>query len=315
MHAGTRASVISGHGRRPDSRLDRFGVSPACIGDRKRTAPLENERRINTKNGRMEMLLEKNSAGIYRTVGAIGGAVARAFAREGAKVLLMWVSLLASLDAAAALAQDSKYPPLSEYMMAQETEIALARSAAPEKVSAGATVKILTASGYKVAAQGNNGFVCMVLRGWAAAISTTAAERDLVYDAKLRAPHCFDSVASRTVLPLQELQAKLGMEGKGPDQIAKEVQEAYAEGKLPRMEAVAFAYMFSADQNLGLGSGAWHPHMMVYAPHYENSMLGGNEADSGLPVVGNGGTQFAVTVIPVDDRLAVKARLRKGGEK
>jgi hypothetical protein len=48
--------------------------------------------------------------------------------------------------------------------------------------------------------------------------------------------------------------------------------------------------------------------MMVYTPYYENSMLGGNEVDSGLPVVGDGGTPFAVTVIPVADRLAVKAR-------
>lgn len=222
----------------------------------------------------------------------------------------MLVSLLVSLDPVAVWAQGPKYPPLNEYMMAQEAEVALARSAAPEKVSARATVKILTTSGYKVAAQGDNGFVCIVLRGWAAATSTTARERDLVYDAKVRAPHCFDPVASRTVLPLQELQAKLGMEGKGPDQIAEAVQAAYAKGELPKMEAVAFAYMFSADQELGLGAGAWHPHMMVYTPYYENSMLGSNEMDSGLPVVGNGGTQFAVTVIPVDDRLAVKARLR-----
>ncbi len=217
--------------------------------------------------------------------------------------------VLANFDAAAGWAQGPKYPPLSEYMMAPEAEVALAKSAAPEKISAHGTVKILTTFGYKVAAQGDNGFVCIVMRGWAAAISTTARERDLAYDAKLRAPHCFDPIASRTVLPLQELQAKLGLEGKGPDQIAKEVQAAYAKGELPKMEAVAFAYMFSADQDLGPGLGAWHPHMMVYSPYYENSMLGGNAPDSGLPIVGNGGTPFAVTVIPVDDRLAVKARL------
>src|SRR3989441_4727153 len=65
--------------------------------------------------------------------------------------------VLANFDAAAGLAQGPKYPPLSDYMMAQEAEVALARSAAPEKVSAHATVKILTTSGYKVAAQGDNG--------------------------------------------------------------------------------------------------------------------------------------------------------------
>ena len=223
-------------------------------------------------------------------------------------VFLMLALLLPSMDAITVWAQGPKYPPLSEYMMAQEAEVALARSAAPEKVSARATVKILTTSGYKVAAQGDNGFVCIVLRGWAAATSTTARERDLVYDAKIRAPHCFDPVASRTVLPLQELQAKLGLEGKGPDQIAEAVQAAYAKGELPKMEAVAFAYMFSADQDLGAGLGAWHPHMMVYTPNYENSTLGGNEEGGVLPFVSDGGTPFAVTVIRVDDKLAVKAR-------
>src|SRR6267143_6315780 len=94
-------------------------------------------------------------------------------------------------------ADGPKYPPLSEYMMTVDAEIALARSAAPEKVSAHATVKILATSGYKVAAQGDNGFVCIVMRGWAASISTAARERDVAYDAKVRAPHCFDPIASR----------------------------------------------------------------------------------------------------------------------
>jgi hypothetical protein len=119
-------------------------------------------------------------------------------------------------------------------MMAPDAEVALARSAAPDRISARATVKILTTSGYKVAAQGDNGFVCIVMRGWSAAMSASASDRDLVYYAKLRAPICFDPVASRTVLPLQELQTRLGMEGKGPDQIAAHVRTAYARGALPR---------------------------------------------------------------------------------
>jgi hypothetical protein len=48
--------------------------------------------------------------------------------------------------------------------------------------------------------------------------------------------------------------------------------------------------------------------MMVYTPHYQNAMLGGNAVESGLPVVSDEGTAFAVTVIPVHDGLAVKAR-------
>jgi len=147
------------------------------------------------------------------------------------------------------------------------------------------------------------------MRGWGAPTFTPAPLRDLVYYSKLRAPICFNPVGSRTVLPLQELRTKLGMEGKTPDQIAEGVQAAYAKGELPKMETVAFAYMFSADQDLGPGVGAWHPHMMVYTPYYENSMLGGNQFAGGLPIVGDdAGTPFAVTVIPVAHELAVKAQ-------
>jgi hypothetical protein len=51
--------------------------------------------------------------------------------------------------------------------------------------------------------------------------------------------------------------------------------------------------------------------MMVYTPYYTNAMLGNNAGDSGLPSISDDeGTPFAVTVIPVDHRLAVKARTK-----
>ncbi len=119
------------------------------------------------------------------------------------------------LGTASLMGQSSKYPPLSEYMMEPDAEIVLAKSAAPEKISEHATVKVLTATGYKVVSEGNNGFVCIVMRGWSAPTFTPVKDRELVYYSKLRAPICFDPVASRTVLPYQELRTKLGLEGKG----------------------------------------------------------------------------------------------------
>src|SRR5713226_4925605 len=89
------------------------------------------------------------------------------------KIMAALILLLVSLQVASVRGQSTKYPPLSEYMMAPEGEIALARSAAPENVSARATVRILTSAGYKVAAQGDNGFVCIVMRGWAGAPTFT----------------------------------------------------------------------------------------------------------------------------------------------
>ena len=226
----------------------------------------------------------------------------------------MRIPVLASLviclavGAAPLEAQSSKYPALQDYMMPHESEMELARSAAPSNVSSRATIKVLTASGYQVVREGDNGFICMVLRGWSAPTYTPAPLRDLVYDAKLRAPICFDPEASRTAMPYYELRTKLGMEGKTPDQIAAGVETAYAKGQLPKRDGVTFAYMWSADQNLGAPVGHWHPHMMVFSPYYKNSLLGDNEFGKPLPMVtDDAGTPFTVVVIPVDDRLAIKA--------
>lgn len=200
------------------------------------------------------------------------------------------------------------YPPLSDYLMPRDAEIALARSAAPATVTEHATIKLLTKTGYEVAIKGDNGFVCLVLRGWSAPTFTPAQFRALVYDAKVRGPICYNPVAARTVLPYQELKAQLAIAGKNPDEIAAAVKAAYANGKLPKMEQVAFAYMFSADMYLAPGIGAFHPHVMVFTPYYENAMLGGNAFGGPAPFVSDdAGTPFTVTVIPVDPALAVKA--------
>lgn len=218
------------------------------------------------------------------------------------------VAILLSLAASATSAQQSNYPPLDEYLLTRDAEVALARSAAPASISGRATIKILTRSGYEVARQGENGFVCMVMRGWTAPTYTPAPFRNLVYDPTVLAPICFDPEAVRTVMPYYELRTRLGIEGKTPDQIASTIEAAFATGKLPKRGTVSFAYMWSADQNLAPGIGHWHPHMMVFAPYYTNAMLGDNDFAKPLPFVSDdAGTPFAVVVVPVDDRLAIKA--------
>ena len=77
-------------------------------------------------------------------------------------------TLMAIGDAGVVRAQGGKYPPLADYLMPRDAEIALARSAAPASVSDRATIEILTNSGYVVARKGDNGFVCQVMRGWSA---------------------------------------------------------------------------------------------------------------------------------------------------
>jgi hypothetical protein len=227
------------------------------------------------------------------------------------KLTINLVFLLATLDAAALLAQSPKYPPLSEYMMPRDAEIAFAKSAAPDNISGHSTIKVLTASGFQTVHEGDNGFVCIVMRGFTGAPTFTPVQirAAITYDAKTRAPICLNPQAVRTILPYYELRTKLGLEGKTAEQIAEGVQAVYAKGEIPKRAEVSFAYMFSADQVLG-PAGHWHPHMMVYLPHYENTMLGNNAPQNPpLPSIGDdAGTPFAVGVFPVDDKLAIKAR-------
>jgi hypothetical protein len=211
-------------------------------------------------------------------------------------------------DAQSAGARSGTYPPLDAYLMARDAEITLAQSAAPANISGKATIKVLTKSGFQAVREGSNGFVCMVMRAWSAPTYTPAPLRDLVYEPTVRAPICFDPEAARAVMPYYELRSRLGMEGRTPDQIADGVEAALASGALPKRDAVTFAYMWSADQHLGPGVGHWHPHMMVFAPYYRNAMLGDNDFAKPLPFVSDdGGTPFAVIVIPVDDKLAIRA--------
>jgi hypothetical protein len=203
---------------------------------------------------------------------------------------------------------DAQSPPLRDFLMPRDAEVALARSAAPPSITSRATIKVLSESGYQIVREGDNGFVCMVMRGWSAPTFTPVQFRALVYDAHVRAPICFNPAAARTVVPLQELRAKLAMAGKTPEQIADGVQAAYARGEIPHMDGVAFAYMWSAHMHLGPGIGAYRPHIMVYTPYAVNAMLGGNDFGGNAPFVSDdAGTPFAVTVIPLDTTLAIRS--------
>jgi hypothetical protein len=225
------------------------------------------------------------------------------------KFSLLSMTLFASLDAATLFSQASRYPQLDAYLMPRAREIALARSAAPATIADHATIKVLTEAGYEVAVNGDNGSVCMVMRGFTAPTFTPAPFRDIVYDPTVRAPICFTPLAVRIVMPYYELRTRLAMQGHPPDEIAAGIEAAYAKGELPRRDSVSFAYMWSADQNLGPGIGHWHPHVMIFAPYYDNSMVGGNQFGSPLPqVTDDAGTPFSVIVIPVDMNLAISAK-------
>jgi hypothetical protein len=181
----------------------------------------------------------------------------------------------------------------------KDYEIAVAKSAGPEGVSEYASVWVLAEEGYERAVEGTNGFNCLVMRRWGAGFDI----QKLLFETpgSVIAPICYDPIASGAPMQEQFLRAELGLKGKSHDEIRDAVLSAYESGKLKALEGVAFAYMYSAAQRLGPNVGAWHPHVMVYAPGYTNDMLGGAALNSGDPVIAEApGTVRAIIAIPVD---------------
>jgi hypothetical protein len=221
------------------------------------------------------------------------------------------IEVVAAMVLAGALARsatgEGRYPAVDGYLMPRDAEVALARSAAPSRLSDRATVKVLTKTGFVVASEGDNGMVCLVMRGFSAPTYTPAMFRDVVYDASVRAPICFAAPAAKTVLPYYELRTTLGLAGKTPDQIAAAVEQAYKAGQLPKRTETTFAYMFSAHQHLGAAVGVWHPHMMVFTPNAGRATLGeiGGDASPVPQVSDDAGTPFAVIVVPVGDAMFI----------
>ena len=201
-------------------------------------------------------------------------------------------ALLLSLAAQAQKA-NSPYPsmaPSGQYLMAdRDGEIALARTAAPRAISDYAEVMVLEPQGYKMAAQGTNGFVCMVERSW------TAGFGDPEYwNPKIRSPICFNPPAVRTYLPLTIARTRLALAGKSEAEILAAINSALDKKELPALEAGAMSYMLSKQGYLGDKAGHFHPHLMFWAERTElkswgagmpgSPMIGGEEIPGRLTV-------------------------------
>jgi hypothetical protein len=90
-----------------------------------------------------------------------------------ALVFLVQVCLPGATHQARAQAEKAAYPAMAQvdsYLIVdRDSEIALARSAAPASISDGAEVMVLGRSGFTTALRGTNGFLCLVERSWGAA--------------------------------------------------------------------------------------------------------------------------------------------------
>jgi hypothetical protein len=178
-----------------------------------------------------------------------------------------------------AKAEDAKAPyasmaPLDQYLVAdRNTEIALARSAAPESISHDAEVMVLGRHGYETAVQGKNGFVCMVWRSWAAGIDDPG-----FWNPKLRGPICFNPPGARFNVPLTIKKTGLVLAGRSKAQISEELKAAFDKKELPTPESGAMCYMLSKQAYLSDSDPHWHPHLMFFVPLTEPASWG-----AGLP--------------------------------
>jgi hypothetical protein len=164
---------------------------------------------------------------------------------------------------ARAQAEKASYPgmaPLDRYLMPNvNSEIALARSAAPASISDGAEVLVLGPKGYKTAVKGTNGFLCVVERSWGAATD----EPDF-WNPKVRAPICFNPPAARTFVPIFLMKTKLVLAGKSKTEIVEATASALDKKELPGLEPGAMCYMMSKQQYLSDRDMSWHPHLMFF---------------------------------------------------
>jgi hypothetical protein len=180
-------------------------------------------------------------------------------------VFLVHLCLLGGTRQAPAQAAKTAYPamaPLDEYLIAdQNSEIALARSAAPSSISDGAEVMVLGHEGYKIAVKGTNGFLCVVERSWGQ--GTDQAE---FWNPKMRAPHCFNAQATRSFAPIYLMKTRLVLAGKSKAEIAQAIAAALDKKELPALEPGAMAYMMSKRQYLNDRDKGWHSHAMFFYP-------------------------------------------------
>ena len=138
-------------------------------------------------------------------------------------------------------------------------EVALARTAAPAEVSDSAAVLVLTRSGYVEVARGTNGFTCVVLRSFSGSVNDPG-----FWNPRVRAPHCFNQPAVRTVLPVMLNRAEWILAGASPAEVEARTRREYTGGAFPKPAPGAMAYMLSPRAHLLDADPPWLPHLMFY---------------------------------------------------
>ncbi len=213
-----------------------------------------------------------------------------------ASVVLVLVGLPRVACKAQAQAEKASYPAmaqLDQYLIAdQNSEIALARTAAPASISDNAEVMVLGRKGYTTAVKGGNGFLCIVERSWGA-----ATDEPEFWNPRVRAPICFNPPAARSFVPIFLMKTKLLLAGKSKTEIVEATASALDKKELPALEPGAMCYMMSKQQYLNDRGMNWHPHLMFFVPGDVAKNWGANLP--GSPIIAADDPQERVTIFMI----------------
>ena len=210
--------------------------------------------------------------------------------------------LLALLFVAAwhAVAQEAKSPypsmaPVDQYLIGdRNSEIALARSAAPDSISRDAEVLVLGRHGYETAIQGKNGFVCLVERSWTAPIDDPN-----FWNPKLRGPLCLNPAAARSYLPRTIKKTDLILAGRTKAQMVEAISAALDKKELPAMEPGTMCYMLSKQGYLSDQAGHWHPHLMFFVSQGDPGTWGADLPGSPVIAITDTWEHLTTFLVPV----------------
>ncbi len=185
--------------------------------------------------------------------------------------------------------------PLDQYLIADRSaEVALARSAAPDSISREAKVLVLGAHGYETAAEGTNGFVCIVERSWTAPIDDPG-----FWNPKARAPICLNAAAARSYLPRTIKKTDLILAGRTKAQMMDTIVAAIDQKELPAMEPGAMCYMLSKQGYLNDRAGHWHPHLMFFFSRTDPAAWGAGLPGSPILALDGGREHLTTFLVPV----------------
>lgn len=158
-----------------------------------------------------------------------------------------------------------------------ECELAVARSAAPARLRADATVYALQDGKYRKVIDGGGPLTCIVERN----------------DPDSIVPQCLDRAGVDTILPALIHRSLLSLAGASFDEIQADFRQRVANGEFQPPPRPGVSYMMSNYNYTYVATAARvmkiSPHIMYYAPHLKNSDIGGSfqamVENAGMPFV------------------------------